>query len=152
MTNRTGADLLLLVPALALVLAGCNGDSSTITPTAPSQQTVRPPALLPAVLYGVSLFGVVFEMTPTGQMPVADVSIYCDACGESGHTWLRTDANGYDSFSGDLNSGGGIWLSAGPTLILVAREGFLDPPGQTPGQRQVQIEGDTRFNVELVRR
>ena len=85
-------------------------------------------------------------------MPVADVSIYCDACGESGHSWLRSDVNGYYSFSGDLDAGGGIWLSTGPTLLLVAKEGFQDPPMVSPGRREVRIDGDTRFDIELVRR
>jgi hypothetical protein len=48
-------------------------------------------------LSGVTLYGVVFELTPTGQMPLADTQVYCDACGEFGHTSAFTDANGFYS-------------------------------------------------------
>ena len=50
-------------------------------------------------------------------------------------------------------------LSNGPnTVVLVAKEGYEDPPGLTyppyhsPGAREVTINGDTRFDIELVRR
>jgi hypothetical protein len=153
---RTG----VLALMLAAGLAGCN-DATSSSPTAPSaQQAVPPPAVPPPgfgyaggyTLKGVALFGIVSEMTPTGPGPIADVSVYCDACGEFGHTWLRTDGSGYYSFSADLDSGGGIWLSTGPTVLLVAKEGYQDPVGLPPGERRVMITADTQFDIQLVRR
>ncbi len=157
MTNRTYTGGLLFLLAAGLV--GCEGASPT-SPTPPAHQAL-PPAASPApgvnTLNGVTLFGVVFETTLTGPSPIADVLLYCDACGVEGHTWLETDANGYYSFSGDLDSGGGIWLSSGPTVLLVAKEGYHDPAGK-PGTtgfdsvREVTINGDTRYDIQLVRR
>ena len=169
MTTRTRVGVVLL--ALAQGLSGCGGSGSSPTPLAPSpvsQQGVPPQATpLPGFFYGggytlkgVTLFGVVSEATPTGQAPIADVSVYCDACGAFGHTWTKTDANGYYSFSGDLDSGGGVWLSGTPTPLKVEKEGYQDPPGlpssarlpSGPGWREVLINGDTRLDIQLVRR
>ena len=45
-----------------------------------------------------ALWGVVNELTPSGPVPVAGVEVYCDACGEDGHTFKYTDANGLYGF------------------------------------------------------
>ena len=170
MRNGTLTTTCLLL-ALAAGLAGCNG-AGTSGPTAPSTQlnhqraapgpSAPPPGSSYGARYtlvGVTLAGLVTAATPTGQAPVADATIYCDACGAEGHTWLRTDANGYYSFSGDLPSGGGIWLADGPLALWVFKAGYQDPPGMLPpagyssepGWRLVPITGDTRFDIELVR-
>jgi hypothetical protein len=163
--NRTLTGLLLIV--LAAGLAGCDGTNPT-SPTPLAQQIIPPPAARRSgssygegyTLTGVTLSGIVFEPTPTGQVPVADVTVYCDACGEVGHTWMRTDANGYYSFTGDVDAGGGIWLSRNPTPLWVGKEGYQDPQGPPPrsttlpsgpGWREVRITGDTRFDIELAR-
>lgn len=108
----------------------------------------------------MTLFGLVTEASVAGQTPIAGALIYCDACGADGHTWLRTDTNGYYSFSGDLGSGGGVWVSSGaPTALWIAKEGYRDPPALSPpgglpaepGWRAVSISGDTRFDIMLVR-
>lgn len=155
-----------LTLTLTAGLAGCGGGNPA-APTTAGQRTAPPPAAPPAgspyavdaTLTGVTLFGVVFETTPAGPAPISGVTVYCDACGEHGHTWMRTDANGYYSFSGSLESGGGIWLSRDVTPLWVVREGYQDPPGlgrvprlpSGPGWRAVTITGDTRFDIELVR-
>jgi hypothetical protein len=155
------------LPALILVfssgLAGCNGSSSPTAPsvTAASAVPQQPAPSAPAGLWGVTLFGVVSEVTAAGETPVEGVWVYCDACGKVGHTSAYTDANGYYSFTGDLDHDGGIWVNPGvPTLILVGKEGFQDPPGlprsprmpSGPGWREVTISGDTRFDITLVQR
>ncbi len=161
MTIRTPLLTCLLI--LAAGLAACNdAGMSPTAPSPPTQPNVRPPASSggDSLRAGVTLFGVVFETTPAGQVPIADVHVYCDACGEFGHTSLRTDANGYYSFSGDLSSGGGIWLATLSIPISVVKEGYEDPPGLPPspglpvgaGWRNVTVNGDTRFDVQLVRR
>jgi hypothetical protein len=109
-------------------------------------------------LVDASLSGVVFELTPTGQVPVQGVSVYCDACGEVGHTWRTTDTAGFYSFSGDLAHGGGVWVNASDvTPLLVRKEGYAvsDPAGTFPdgtGRKNVTVNGDTRFDIQLVRR
>lgn len=93
------------------------------------------------------LSGVVFEMTPTGRVPVAGVSLYCDACGGPlGHTFVETDANGAYSFS---------WTGNGATPLLVRKEGYRLAPTEAGDSRDgwiiVQVDGNTRFDIELVR-
>jgi hypothetical protein len=113
------------------------------------------------VLMAGSLSGVVFEMTPAGPLPVPGASVYCDECGEEGHTWKTTDASGVYSFSGDIAGGGGVWVAPGvPTYLIVGKEGYKDPAGlppnsywpSMPGLRELTMRGDTRFDIELVRR
>ena len=63
-------------------------------------------------------------------------------------------------FCGDLAQGGGVWVNRGePTRIVVDyyNKEYEDPPGlppnrHGPGWREVLIDGDTRFDIELVRR
>lgn len=111
------------------------------------------------------LTGLVYEMTSTGPIGIAGASVYCEACGLQTHTWATADSNGFYSFSGDLATGGGVWLSPGVlTAIGVEHRGYQDPPGLPPlrgplfhvpsgsGWREVLIDGDTRFDIQLVRR
>jgi hypothetical protein len=166
MRNRTRIAVLLLVPA---GLAGCTGSSSTTPPTAPSPVSPSPVSPSPTppvpqpqpgsfyygpgyVLMDASLSGVVFEVTATGHVPIPGVSVYCDACGEFGHTAKTTDKDGFYSFSGDIAGGGGMWLPPSNTAYLIVRkEGYRDPPGLPPGPRDVTVKGDTRFDIQLVR-
>ena len=68
------------------------------------------------------------------------------------HTWATADANGFYSFSGDLANGGGVWLSAGlRTPVSVQANGYQDPPW-LGSERYVLINGDTRFDMQLIRR
>ena len=166
---RTGIVLVMLAG-----LVGCTGSSSPTPPTAPSPAPNPPPSPSPPgswvyapgyVLVEASLSGIVFEVTPTGQVPVPGVSVYCDACSEVGHTWQTTDAAGFYKFSGDIAHGGGIWLTsstspccpANTAYLIVGKEGYADPPGGRPGPvyqgwRDVTVKGDTRFDIQLVRR
>ena len=153
---------------LALVLGGCGSDSpaTPLTPSSLPPQTVVPaPApghsWLPGhTLNGVSLSGVVYELTPTGRTPIAGAIVYCEPCGKETHTFATADDNGFYHFSGDLARGGGVWVEPGiPTDIAVGyyNKDYEDPPGlpssrRGPGWREVQIDGDTRFDIELVRR
>ena len=102
----------------------------------------------------VTLSGLVYEVTPAGVIPIEGVAVYCEPCGVETHTWVYTDSNGFYSFFG-------VWLDGVPTRLNVGKNGFVDPPGlpQTtwpnpsgPGWREVKITGDTRFDIELVRR
>lgn len=154
----------LLPVVLATTLGGC--DSANV-PSAPS--TIQPPAatVAPAptappaawppgpFTAHVTLSGVVFEVTLSGPVPIEDAWVYCELCGKDTHSWSRTDANGAYRFTG-------VWgLGGVPTSVGIEKAGFLDPvglPRTTPpnpsgaGWREVPIDGDTRFDIELVRR
>ena len=161
MKTRLLARAGLLVFAFAA--SGCSGGNSSTTPVAPSpvapQTAVVPPVPAPAsnwldgyILTAASLSGVVYERTPAGQVPIPGAVVYCERCGKITHSWATADANGVYRFPGDLAAGGGVWLSPGqPTPIIVRGVNFDD---QTWLGRDfaVPMTGDTRFDVELVRR
>jgi hypothetical protein len=167
MRKRTLVGIALLV--LAQGLSGCGGTDDAFTPVAPSpvpsqaaRPTVRPGSWTDRyTLTAVSLSGVVYELTPTGRVPIAGARVYCELCGTETHTFASADANGFYIFPGDLASGGGVWLSTALTPIFVENSGYRDPIGLPPFSgvcppgfscREVLIDGDTRFDIELVRR
>ena len=167
MRHRTSVRSGVLVVALGL--GGCGGSESLATPLTPSSlppQTVVPaPApghsWLPGhTLNGVSLSGVVYELTPTGRTPIAGSVVYCEPCGEETHSFAYADEKGFYRFSDDLATGGGVWVAPGvPTPIVVGyyNKDYEDPPGlpltsRGPGWREVLIDGNTTFDIELVRR
>jgi hypothetical protein len=155
------------VVVMALGLSGC-GDGSPASPVGPSP--VPPQAAVPSpspgdfltghALTGVSLSGVVYELTPTGRAPIARAIVYCEPCGAGTHTFATADDNGVYHFPGDVSAGGGVWIAAGvPTPLAVGyyNKDYEDPPGMPltprgPGWRQVLIDADTTFDIELVRR
>lgn len=148
------------VVLLGLVTAACEPSSS---PTAPSAVTVPTPVTpaptppppsrsQPVLKPDYSLSGVVSEMTSDGLVPLAGVEIYCDACGEFGHTRVTTDGNGAYDFGRD-----GIWSDAGDVIaILITKDGY-NVSGGSQGPSgwptiYVRINGDTRFDFQMVRR
>jgi len=170
----------LLVVMLAQGAAGC-ADSETgpspspvgSTPVAMREQTaVGPCGTTETTFYGcaytrrgVSLTGRVYESTQTGPVGISGVYVYCEACGLQTHTWAMTDSNGFYRFSGDLATGGGVWLAPGfLTAIGIEHAGYQDPPGLAPlhgpmfvipsgpGWREVLIDSDTQFDIQLARR
>ena len=151
MTIRSNTWVLVL--ALAMGVAGCD-DANSPAPTAPSavQPSTPTPTPIrtsfpPGVLSDYTLSGVVLEVTVTGQTPIEGVAVYCELCGEETHSWSVTDSSGIYSFTG-------VWTTPGsPTPLWFSKEGYTDPLGVThSGLRQVMVSGDTRFNVELVRK
>jgi hypothetical protein len=149
------------VGILGLVAAACEPTSG---PTAPSATTSPapvspPPAPAPApptrsrpvLVTSARLSGVVSELTSDGLVPIASVDIYCDACGEFGHTRLETDDHGAYDFGRD-----GIWDDGtGVIQLLIFKRGYLVPGGSTgpdgSSWRTVKIDGDTRLDLQLVR-
>jgi hypothetical protein len=118
---------------LATALAGCGPGYSA--PTSPSGSSISPPPTTPPValppvstrpvLTPASLSGVVSEATPDGLSPIAGVEIYCDACGEVGHTYTTTDSSGAYDFGP-----GGLWLDGSNTIVIgVFKDGYGDPGG-----------------------
>jgi len=142
-----------LVLALAMGVAGCD-DANSPAPTAPSavQPSTPTPTPIrtsfpPGVLSDYTLSGVVLEVTVTGQTPIEGVAVYCELCGEETHSWSVTDSSGIYSFTG-------VWTTPGsPTPVSFSKKGYTDPLADTSsGNRQIMINGDTRLDVELVRR
>jgi hypothetical protein len=176
MTNRTLLGFLFFV--LATGLAGCN-DASPSSPTAPS--TAQPQQTPPPTgggsrdsynLANVTLSGVVYEMTPMGRVPIEGVPVSSD--------WFHlfpappaqgviTDSQGFFSFRPVwvCPCSWAPWVDAGITSIWVDKDGYEVPawePASVFGRRldpdvrpdlrlrDVTINGDTRFDIELVRR
>lgn len=95
-----------------------------------------------------TLAGTVFETTADGRVPVEGVSVYCDSCGSpEGHTFADTDDEGFYSFG---------WAQSGEVALIVRKTGFAlrSPVRNSPldGWIVAIVNGDTRFDIELVRR
>jgi hypothetical protein len=148
---------LLVAASVVLSMWSCDGGTQSPSPGAPSVPVPQPgPAPPPANSYQLSdatLSGVVSEMGSDGQAPIEGVRVYCEAC-EPGHADAITDASGVYGFHG-------VWVSPlAPTTLWVNRSGYQDPAGlpapttspSGPGWREVTVNGDTRFDIQLVRR
>ena len=128
------------------VAASKIGFKTIYTHVAPITDTGRDFQLGRFVTYTLS--GVVFEATEAGRRPIAGVELYCDGCGSpDGHTYTSTDADGRYRFE---------WTPDGPTPLWVDKEGYAlagnQPVGSMPGYIVPTVEGDTHFDIELVRR
>jgi hypothetical protein len=96
--------------------------------------------------------------TPRQIVSIEGVAVYCEQCGESTHNYAYTDSKG------DYVFPRGVWTEGRPSFpirIWVEKDGYGEPPGlpkptppnpSGPGWREVVISGDTRFDIELVRR
>jgi hypothetical protein len=169
MTNRTPLGFLLFV--LAAGLAGCNGDSLP-PPTAPT--TVQPPPTPPTPSFSgyhvadVELSGVVYEMTPTGRVPIAGVRVTDYFHVHRAHSGV-TNSQGFFSFGSVwvCPCSWAPWVDGGITSIWVDKDGYEAPAGQPASVfergldpnvrrdlrlRDVTINGDTQFDIELVKR
>ncbi len=167
MTNRTQTGLHLLI--LAATLSGCDGAPSprpTPLPPQTPQTTGRGPDAYSVA--AVILSGVVYEVTPAGRVPIEGVRIVSDFFHVFPTPDAVTDSEGFFSFKRVwvCPCSWAPWVGAGITSILVEKDGYEIPAGQpasTFGRlnhdvrpdlrlRDVPIDGDTRFDVELVRR
>jgi len=134
------------------LLTGCGAASSRM-PSAPSPAAPSKVVTVPvptAFSPNVTLSGLVFEIVQGVPIPIEGVSVYCEPCGEETHTYASTDSKGFYTFTG-------VW--ANQFSILVHKDGYQDPPGPVnngfpsgTGWRDVRISGDTRFDVQLVRK
>jgi hypothetical protein len=171
MANRTHTGFLLVV--LVAGLAGCEGASPS--PTAPSTAQPQPPPGpargTPAayLVADVVLSGVVYEMTPIGRVPIEGVRVQSDSFHIFPSPDVVTDSNGFFSFRRVwvCPCSWAPWVDAGITAIHVEKDGYEVPAGQSASifgrrlnpdvlpdlrLRDVPINGDTRFDVQLVRR
>jgi hypothetical protein len=102
----------------------------------------------------------VFEVTSAGNMPLEGVTVYCDPCGPpDGHSFRSTGADGGYSFDG----AGGVAPGSTPggILLFVAKRGYVlpnQPDISGPngdgymGSVRVTVTGDTRFNIQILRK
>jgi hypothetical protein len=104
----------------------------------------------------VTLSGVVYEVTPTGRVPIEGVGVFL-----SDEQDIGTDKNGLFTFRPVWVSPckHHRWVAADNTIIWVGKDGYDDTPGRPalpglngPRWRVVAIYGDTRLEVQLVRR
>jgi hypothetical protein len=163
MTPNTHKGILIL--GLVVGLAGCDG-AKTPLPTAPTpqpRQTLQPANSGGDTYYitDVTLSGVVYEMTPAGRVPIAGVQLW-----SSEQAITATDSNGVFRVRP-------VWVcpcsfapavEPGISSIQWEKAGYDDPAGQPAsmfrflpvipgsGWRDVKINGDTRLDIELVRR
>jgi hypothetical protein len=150
-----------VVTSLGLSACALEPGSAPTRPT-PSPGTFVPTVPTPVVsnLLDWTLSGRVYEVVGDARQTVGieGVQVYCEQCGESTHTFAGTDANGEYVFPR------GFWDEGKPLFparISVRKTGYQDPPGTPsttppnpsgPGWREVVLKGDTRFDMELVRR
>ena len=88
---------------------------------------------VPASLLTYDLTGVVFEVTPTGMMPIQNVQVE----EYNRHQTGTTDANGFYRISG---------VSVGRVGVGFEKEGYQS------SRSIVNVSGDTRFDIEAIRR
>ena len=143
---------------LATLVVACGSDDTPPIPIAPTPPQTpsapTPPAPAPRTLY--TLAGVVFEVTSAGNMPLQGVEVYCEPCGPpDGHSSRMTGADGVYSFDGV----GGV--ASGNIQMLLHKRGYVlpnQPDMSGPngdnwmGSVTVTVAGDTRFNIEIIRR
>ena len=158
--TRTAIAVLLLGAGLT----GC-GDVNVLpaaaTPPGTGASLTPLAATSASVLADATLSGMVYEVVSDSPRRIAGIegaSVYCEQCGASTHNFASTDSNGAYIFPP------GVWTEGRPEFpirILVTKDGYRDPgglPKPTPpnpsgdGWREVLIHGDTRFDMELVRR
>ena len=134
--------------SFAATLAACGSGNSVPFSTLVSASPVPAPVAAPAPMPH-TLSGFVFESTAAGRVPVEGVHVYCDGCGSPvGHTSVFTAGDGLYSFG---------WAYDSVLPLLVQKEGYTvagatDVLSNGMARRTVTINGDTQFDIELVRR
>ena len=130
--------------AVRIVKEGYIISTSNVDISADAQLDVRIQLIAAYILSGV-----VFEITSSGRVAVAGVQLACDSCGSpADHTFISTDAGGRYSFAGLMN---------GMHQLQVWKLGYaLADPAGTHGSRveyiNTTVDGDTQFDIEVVRR
>ena len=152
MTTRVQLAIWLVIFQLS---TGCGTGSSPMpsapssVPSAPVVPSIPVQASTAAVFVpNITLSGVAYELVQGERVPIEGVDVYCEPCGESTHNWATTDSKGFYTFTG-------IWGTSFP--IRAGKKGYEDPPGARSasngaGWRDVVINGDTQFDVQLVKK
>ena len=122
---------LVVVVTVAVSTWACG--SNPVSPTSPgaSLDPITPSAPASQLTYVLS--GVVFELTPTGVMPIEGVQVE----EYERHQVGATDVNGFYRISG---------VSAGRIGVGFEKEGYQS------NRSTVTVNGDTRFDIQAIRR
>jgi hypothetical protein len=133
---------------LTIFMLGC--ENTVGAPFSPATITAPTPVTASSVLSGV-----VFEITPTGRIPVEGATVYLETCSISNCPDIksydvRTDKDGgyriAGVYDGTLNF---LWVSDAVYEMAAPMA-----PGTCPDgcDRVVTVNGETRLDIELVRR
>lgn len=119
---------------MTLTVTACGGDGTGTIPTAtaPTQTPATAPTPTPA-RSTFALFGVVSELTANGIVPVKGVQVE----EYDRHQFSRTDADGFYRISG---------VSTGRIGVGFEKEGYQS------SRSTVTVNGDTRFDIQAIRR
>ena len=129
-----------IAASAALLISACNGTDGSPAPLPSLIPTAPPP---PAVVRpSGTVAGVVYEITATGVLPIKGAHVYW-----SEYKGVDTDDNGYYSLS-DVSSGvQPLWVGKDGYEVAVE---VAHPFGQS--WIDVLVDGDTRFDIRLIRR
>jgi hypothetical protein len=125
MYSSTSRLIAAVVMTLTVIACGGNGNGTIPTATAPT------PTPAPGSTF--ALFGVVSEVTANGVMPIEGVQVE----EYDRHQFSTTDANGFYHISG---------VSAGRIGVGFEKEGYES------SRSIVNVNGDTRFDIQAIRR
>ena len=147
-----------IIVSIAQALTGCAEGGRSSLPSAPSSVASLPslPVSTPQrPVADAVLSGVINEVTASGRIPLGGATVYLMTCGTSNcpdvvaHS-VKTDKDGAyridGVFNGHLNF---FWVRDDVYELLNPMA-----PGTCPDgcDRVVTVNGDTRLNVDLVRR
>ncbi len=137
---------LVAAGVMALTVTGCGDWNRTIP-------TVTAPTPVPDSRSTFALFGVVSEMTASGIVPLEGALLNVGSCGATVRPgqckfdkWVTTNAQGAYILEGMYPGAAGVW---------VEKTGFQLPVGvlvDGEGVQTIMVKGDTRFDIQLVRR
>ena len=122
---------LIAAVVMTLTVTGCGGDGNRTIPTATAPTSTPAPTPAPGSTF--ALFGVVSEVTANGVMPIEGVQVE----EYHRHQFSTTDANGSYHISG---------VSVGTLGV-----GF-EHAGYQSSRSIVYVNGDTRFDIQAIRR
>jgi len=133
---------------MTLTVTAC-GDGNGTIPTATA------PTPMPAPRSTFALFGMVSEVTANGIVPVEGVGIQVMSCDPS----IRGGCGGSGTILGVTTNGKGAYIIEGvypgPATVWVEKPGFQIAEGvkvDGEGAQTVTVNGDTRLDVQVVRR
>ena len=133
---------------MTLTFAACGDGNGTIP-------TVTAPTPTPAPRSTFAVFGVVSEVTANGIVPVEGGAMQVMSCDPS----VRHGCGGNGSILGVTTNGKGDYVVdgvyPGAAVVWVEKPGFQLPVGvkvDGEGAQTVTVNGDTRLDVQLVRR
>ena len=128
---------------LVVTLAACDR-ASPVQPT-------PPPLAGPAASPGTGpyvLSGLIFELTSAGPVPIAGANVEVSVCPQSGHDYVLTTTD-------DVGMYRAAGMCSGTTYLWSGKDGYrMNRKNAPPCDHDcvtVDIRGDTRFDVELVR-